>query len=186
MQKIKTIGWDMDGVLFNFAKRYAEMYTNTHPEEPVTETDIIQNWDVSKTTKYGDKLWKLPHFFSGMEAYSEMAELFRWCYCHYECYVITTAPHYVLAEKTNLMKKICPEFSDWDIFFCNRKDMVSVDILIDDAPHNAKNCKENCIVVDMPYNKGIECVARVKNAGDLYAWIRAHVEPRDFFKEEVI
>ena len=174
----KNIAFDMDGVIFDFASSYAKKYSELHPDDALSEADILSDWNVGNVTKYSEKLWKNKGFFADLQPYPGMAELFRWCYANYETYVISAAPANVLGEKAEAMMSICPSFNDWDIFFCNRKEMISVDVLVDDGPHNIKACSDHCVVFDRPYNRGVEGIARLNNAEDLRAWIEANLIPR--------
>ena len=171
---------DMDGVLFNFCKRYAELYTAQHPDDPKTEADIDQSWNVADTTKYGDKLWKTPGFFAGMDPYPGAKEFFCWLYANYDVIVASAAPHHMLGEKTKLLQDLCPTFNDWDVMYGNRKDCITADYIIDDAPHNCAANGQRTILFAHPYNSNVTgYAARVNGFDELADWIRCHCVSRD-------
>lgn len=180
------IGLDMDGVMFNFARRYAQCYTRVHPDDPVAEEDILKDWNVAKTTKYGDKLWKQPGFFFGMPPYPGWEWLFKWLCENYDVVVMSAAPHHMLAEKTAALKALYPDFDEWNILYGNRKDLVDLDVLIDDAPHNIEAVKDKVLIVDRPYNQHVNYtgLGRVKGAVEIGAWVEAHCISKKGFPQD--
>ena len=185
MKNKKIIGFDMDGVLFNFANQFAKYYNERYrPRRFITEKDIINgDWDVNKTVGHRcNDIWNTPGFFETMPEHDGMAELFRWCYERYHTVVVTNGPHHLHNEKVNAMKRICPDFNDWDIIFTNRKELVAVDVLVDDAPHNILALGERAIAYAAPYNSDISCGVRVSCPEQLKRWICSNMDSKPYDK----
>ena len=170
--------FDMDGVLFDFQTQYAAAYTKLHPDDPITASDII-HWDVTKCTKYLEKdIWKKAGFYETMPAFEEWAELFRWCYATYPTIVVTTCPPNLCHEKITAMKRICPEFNEWDIFFCNRKELINFDYIFDDANHHIMSIPDRCVAVTREYNKEIITPLRVNSANEARLFIENRIHKK--------
>lgn len=185
-KEIRKIGIDVDGVLADFALHYAVHYNEIHPDEHLTKDKVSKNWDVRQATGTQDELWKIPGFMQQMPLVADAEEGFRWIYRNYETYIVTAVPFHQQADRATWIQTIWPEVNDWDIIFTNRKELINVDVMIDDGPHNLLACgPERSLIFDYPYNRPslendyafADGWRRVLNWRQLTAWVRENCTP---------
>lgn len=174
------IGIDVDGVLADFAQHYANKYNEIHPDLKLSRETVTLNWDVRKATGTSEKLWKMPGFMQRMPLMPYAEEGFRCLYRDYETFIVTAVPFHQQADRAAWIQAIWPEVNDWDIIFTNRKELINVNVMIDDGPHNLLACgPKRSLIFDYPYNRPSEENGytfgeewqRVYNWKQLYNWV---------------
>lgn len=158
------IGIDLDNVLNDLNNKWLHLYNSIHNDN--LKLEDIKGWYIHKYTKIGtkfydylnDELFKildpLPYAIEVTEKLSEKHEL----------YIVTaTAPQH-LRTKAKWLEKYYPHIPLKNLISTQRKDLVNVDLLIDDAPHNIINFPNKTIVIDYAWNRNLDKeYTRVKN-----------------------
>lgn len=157
------IGIDLDSTLNDLDTEWAQWITKTL--DPSFRLEHWTDWDFYNFTPAGEKVFEyldLPGTFRGLptkegaiEAVTELAAQ------GHELFVITAcfpSPQTgnIISDKLDWLQEHFPMIDKKHIFFTNRKDLVDVDVLIDDAPHNIRDFPRIGIVFDAPWNQHLE------------------------------
>lgn len=150
------IGIDLDNCLNNmnsvWVKEYCEKFNDN------LTIDDVHCWDIHKYTKskskdiyslltnsFFDTLSPLPQ---SIEATQELSE-------DHELFVVTATTSNTLHTKVLWLEKYFPHIPKENIISTYRKDLVNVDLLIDDASHNIISFPNRKIVFDYPWNRDL-------------------------------
>jgi 5'-nucleotidase len=167
---IIKIGIDLDSVLNNLNEKWLEAYNKVYNDK-LTINDI-HSWDMTMYVKpecgkkiYGflnesllETLTPLPDSIQVTKKLSEKHDLY-----------IVTATHYKNVEvKVEWIKKYFPHINPSKIIICEDKNLINVDLLIDDAPHNILNFPKRTIVLDYAWNRSLPSnYPRAKNWNEI-------------------
>ena len=137
----------MDGILVNMVPPWLEKYNELTGESVTEESRLL--WDCVEFVKYPDVLLGLltqPGFFRNMNPYSGAIEYTQRLMDEgYDVVFVTTPPRtseYAIKDKRLWIEEYFPKFDLNNIIFCDRKELVRGDILIDDSPHNISKWKK--------------------------------------------
>lgn len=160
--KRHSIGLDMDNTMFDFTSQFVKFYNLMHPDNIITCNAVNADWDFGKFCKYDiQEIFRLPGFYSTMEAYEGMEEVYMKLCEEYFTYIVTTTPPEQIYERIISLKFLNPKFEQNTFFLASQKDMIKVDVIVDDAPHNFKNITERddgqiMIIYDHLYNRHLD------------------------------
>jgi 5'-nucleotidase len=162
------IGCDVDAVLANLNEVWCRRYNDEHAAKhgPLTE-DNWTDWDVAKCVpaevgkavfKYLDEpglfadLPLIPGAVEGLKAIVEMG--------HDVVFISSAVAPGAATEKINWLLRHFPFIPRNNHFVtCYRKDLIRVDVLIDDGPHNLTRQRAawgdavKLVTIDYPYNR---------------------------------
>ena len=82
-------------------------------------------------------------------------------------YIVTAYTVTTCVDKVKWIRKYLPSFDKKNVVFCNDKNLINADVLIDDAPHNLESFPNKTICFDMPYNKEAKCDYRAFSWDDI-------------------
>ena len=97
----------------------------------------------------------------------------------HEVYIVTapwpTAKN-CKSEKEEWIKRFLPSFDLRNIIFCYNKNLLTGDLIIDDAPYNISNnnCKYS-IIFDYPYNQDTKATFRAKDWSEIDKIIQSQI-----------
>lgn len=152
-----TILVDMDNVLENLGDVWVDELNKRHGFH-MTHDDITE-WDMSKfyPTLKRDEIFAPLHdkeFWGRVEplpyAQEAVSNLKR---DGHDVIVVTASHPDTVKYKYDWLERYFPEIRYRDIIFCARKQLVTGDFLIDDAPHNLFGGSYNPILFSAPHNK---------------------------------
>lgn len=90
-----------------------------------------------------------------------------------EVFFVTSVPAEVATTRIQALREKFPEVSEQNILICSRKDIVNVDILIDDAPHNILNSIAKwTILIRKPWNRGISGMLCANDLEEAFAMVQ--------------
>lgn len=152
---MKKIGIDLDTTLNNLEEKWVKEYNKDYHDN-LKEFD---RWDTENTvkpecgTKIFDYLHK-PGFFRDLEIKPNAKNVVDFLSEHYELYIVTAYSPDTCLDKANWVKDKDIAIDQRNIIFINNKNLLKLDYLIDDGPHNIENFKNGTpIIFDMPYNR---------------------------------
>ena len=158
MRKLRILV-DMDQVLNNLLNRWVE-YLNARYGEDANARDI-KKWDLScvypgLTKEEVDRPISEDAFWEGLGTMPHSVEtLERMIGDGHEVYVVTAASVYrTIPAKIDWLLANYPFLTWEDVVIVRKKQMVSGDVLIDDAVHNLEGGDYFKILVDSPNNTG--------------------------------
>lgn len=87
-----------------------------------------------------------------------------------EVFIITATDYRVASNKFERMFELFPELTKENLIITKRKDLINVDLMIDDNPDNL-NGNYIGILFDAPHNQNINKYLRAKSWIDIYKFI---------------
>lgn len=192
-----VIGLDVDEVCAQMLKKWVRLINETFGCN-INYRDI-DAWDVSKFVPQGAikasglsknevyQILALPGFYDDvepLESYVTGVSLLRRLGA--EIYYVSSCVPGTMDMKMEWLTRHDKKF-DWkNCFFAHRKDMISLDVLVDDAPHNLQDAPETIATVRMraPYNVGVVADAHVSSWNEMpQAILSAYVNTERYAEE---
>jgi 5'-nucleotidase len=153
----KKIGIDLDSTLNNLEQVWLDRYNQDY-DDNLTVADMT-DWDVTTYVKpeCGVDMYKYlwePGFFRNLGAQPFAIEVCEFLHEHFDIYIVTSAHPNVVADKWAWIEEHLP-FLRYNRFIpLHEKNLIQMDYLIDDGPHNIEAFKNGTpILMDMPYNQ---------------------------------
>lgn len=156
MKKL-TIGIDLDSTLNNLLKDWLKLYNLKFNDNLCLSQ--ITDWDLSKVVKpeCGKAIYSFltqEGLFENLEEIGGACDFVRWLNEEFDCYIVTAYFPENCMEKVSWIKNHLPAFPTEKIMFVNNKQLVNLDVLIDDGKHNfSDEHHKNWVVVKAPYNE---------------------------------
>lgn len=155
-----NIAIDIDGVLRNFADSLVRIYKQDYPDH---EVKPITTWNFADSFPIGEEIYQYyvrngERIFSEALPYDGAYEFIQSLKSLGHSVVYLTAQPFGLnAVTTRWIEKHLPEVDG--IILSKKKHLFSFDILLDDAPHNIRDCIKNgktAVFFTQKWNEGIE------------------------------
>lgn len=155
------IGLDMDGVLADLLSDWVRVYNNIY-EDSLVSNDIV-SWDFHNFVKpeCGKKCYEILHSdflnFANLDpipgAVEAVANFMK--DPEIDLYVVTDAlsSPKIMREKYAWLRRHIPFLDRTKVFFAKHKEMIAVDVLIDDHTENVLNSYREGILFSAPHNK---------------------------------
>lgn len=89
---------------------------------------------------------------------------------NFEVFIITATDYRVASNKFKRMFELFPELTKGNLIMTKRKDLINVDYMIDDNPHNL-NGNFTGILFNAPHNQNIDKYIRVESWIDIYKFV---------------
>lgn len=175
----KIIALDCDGVLAQFTEAIIDRLNEIHGED-FHDIEDVKNWDIygslgvpgmkeqieqehSEHPNLARTLLRYPHALNLVDDLRTLADVH-----------IVTASYEVSRTWERDRQKWLQNLFSFDtkhIHFTNRKDLFRADVLIDDGPHNIEAWPGDAVIVDRPWNRGLDSTGNWLHRGRK---IRAH------------
>ena len=179
--------------MFNSSQIFVDLFNEytglTYTINDITEWDMRnvfprQYKKLVENLWFDPELWKRTQPLTDSQMYTKMLSKNK----DIELFVITDTHPRLIETKMNLLNKQYPWIDTVNnLFVCRRKDMITVDCLVDDGIHNLTNSNHCRILLSCPWNKTFnaekESVIRVKDWIGIYNKIIERVEARKEVEE---
>jgi len=154
----KKIGLDMDCILNNLTQAWIDLYNRYTGLE--IKLEDIKEWDISKAVKpehkelifdllFNKKLWNSIQPLADSQYYVSLL-------CkEYNVYVVTNTHWDTLPVKMEWLIKQYPFIDTKKIWVGAEKQMISVDLLVDDFEDNLIGGHYSKVLLDYPWNRNI-------------------------------
>ena len=159
---------DLDDVLSHMVEHLLSQYNSEYKD--TLDIKDINGWDLSKFVKKecGERInmyFKRQKFFSNPKPREDAQEVIeKLIKLGHEVHIVTSYCAEACFDKHRWIEDNFPFINNRNIIFCNNKNMIEGDVLIDDGLHNLKNFKGDKIVFDKPWNQNADFKAiRVKD-----------------------
>lgn len=158
------IGIDVDNCLNDFARGLIS-FNNIYNNENLTIEDI-KSYDIHKHVKCGEEIYEyidLPDFFTSLNPLPYSQEVTKRLVEQHELYFVTaTYPNHVMDKASWLMLHF-PHIPIENLIVTQHKNLVNVDLLIDDHIHNIVHFPNHTILFDYAWNRNFNTRYRAKN-----------------------
>lgn len=178
--KNPIIGVDLDDVLWDLMSTWISRY-NDMVDDNLTVEDI-KSWDVAQYIKRGTEgiLNYIPQqndFWEDVEPIPDSKEYLQQLIKDgYLIYVVTASSHTNLKEKMSRFYSLFPFIEEEHVVIIHRKQMMDLDMLIDDKPENLEDANYLKVLFDRPHNRSIDenkiSAVRLKTWSEIYKYIK--------------
>ena len=180
-----TLLIDMDAILVDILKTWIPEINNRFKENLSLED--VNNWNVGECCKAGNQVYEILHekdFFFNLDPVPNAIETMKRLQEEgFEIFILT-APimdsPFVFQEKIRWVQKHLPFFDINRVIFSNFKNQIKGDILFDDAPKNIDAFDRTSVIMDYPFNQGIQNkkAVRVKSWDEFYSFVHEYKEKK--------
>ena len=151
------VALDCDDVLVPCIELAMQIQNKKLKFDPPMTIDEITAW--SPTGTRSDcilECFNNPSFFKKQKPYDGAQDFVRKLCEKAEVYIMTAVPVCAMGVRAEMIKKYFPEISDDHIILTKSKDLVNIDVLLDDAPHNILNSSASFpVVMKRPWNNSL-------------------------------
>lgn len=164
------IGLDADDVLLSCNQYAIDLY-NKNYEENFSIHDL-KNWEGNGEIEKRKKYFRDIEFLKTQPPLEGAQELIRKLCAKHEVFIITAIPSDVTKYRADRLRELFPEVSETNYIFATRKDLVDVDILLDDGPHNILSSRAKYpILYRQPWNQGLTGMLSVNSYEEFFCLI---------------
>lgn len=174
-----VIGIDLDDVLWDLLEAWINRYDEI-TDDNVKPSDI-KSWDVSKYINKGSKemlfyILEQSDFWETVNPRPESQKYLKQLIDDGYDVVIITASHYkTLNHKMSRFFDLFPFIEKEQVIVAHRKQMIDIDLLIDDNPENLRDSSYIKVLFDTPHNEWLNekeiGAIRLSNWKEIYEYI---------------
>lgn len=189
-EKEMKIGIDQDWVLAKLTKKWLEYYNAIFDDN--LKAEDLKGWAIKEYVKpeakeFILKILDIPGFYRDLEVTKDSQRVLRKLQEQGHELFIVTDPFTKMSmqSKHEWLQENFPFIKKENYVFTSRKDLLDLDVLIDDGVHNCESFKGMPLLFDTPYNVEQEGFFKVKN------WVHIeHVfddnleQVKDFYKRK--
>lgn len=185
MVKKLQLAIDADDVLVDFSGSLVKRYNETYGKSVKME-ELMTSWDLNKNVDDGEDLYEImnkPGMFRNLPAFPDVIEgLKKLIEDGHEVIISTAGNRNAFDDKYANFKELFPMIPEEQILMIKRKDLLHLDVMVDDGPHNiiASNCKVK-IIMDKPWNRHLSGI-RVYSFGEACQVIEDYSNDLDLSK----
>ena len=162
------IGIDQDWVLAKLTKKWLEYYNAIFDD--VLKAEDLKSWAIKEYVKpeakeFILKILDIPGFYRDLEVTKDSQRVLRKLQEQGHELFIVTDPFTKMSmqSKHEWLQENFPFIKKENYVFTSRKDLLDLDVLIDDGVHNCESFKGMPLLFDTPYNTEQEGFFKVKN-----------------------
>mgnify|MGYP003302499323 FL=1 len=157
------IGIDVDGVLMECVE-LACQYTNKELGTDL-KAENLKSYSLSGTEFEPIAKWfNKPHFVRNQKPYVSSGWFLKELQKRAEVFIITAVPPEVMSERARSLMKYFPMIPKENIIIGTRKELVDVDIMLDDCPSNIVDSNTSYpVLMRKPWNQGMTGCLAVNN-----------------------
>ena len=153
------IGIDYDSTLFNTIDVWIDLYNKKY-DDKLTINDF-KFWDIHKSLpkEKSNKFYSIldnNELWENIKPLNNAVEVVKDLNEEYEVYIITATHHNHIKIKSEILLKYFPFIEYKQIISCYYKQLINVDIMIDDNLENLIGGKYRKILIDYPWNRDID------------------------------
>ena len=153
------IGIDYDSTLFNTIDVWIDLYNKKYNDK-LTINDF-KFWDIHKSLpkEKSNKFYSIldnNELWESIKPLNNAVEVVKDLNEEYEVYIITATHHNHIKIKSEILLKYFPFIEYKQIISCYYKQLINVDIMIDDNLDNLIGGKYRKILIDYPWNRDID------------------------------
>lgn len=188
-RKAFKVGLDVDDVLFpciSYAMEKCNKKYNITP--PLKESEFTQWGKAGKRTDIVLEEFKNPQFFAEQPVFAGAKEFIQKLSKIAEIYIVTAVPGIAMDKRFLRLREEFPEIPEDHIIMASCKNVVELDVLLDDGAHNILATKAKYpVLFRRPWNQNITGVLAVNNYDEfliLLDEIKSRFNEEDLNKNE--
>ncbi len=162
------VGLDVDDTLYECNSYAVSIINERHPDEEPIRIEDIKSWGGSE--RHGDErvaLYSDPDFVSTQPISEGAQEFVKKLSEIADVFFITAVPARVMSARAERLVKDFPEIPAQNIIMGTRKDVISLDIMLDDGAHNISSSRAAYpVLFRKPWNTGLSGLLSVNSYDD--------------------
>lgn len=159
------VALDCDDVLVPCIDMALEIQQKKYKFDPPLTIDEVTAWaPAGIRSDCILECFEKPAFFKKQVPYDGAQDFVRKLSSKAEVYIMTAVPKCAMGIRVDMINKYFPEIDSNHIILTSSKDMVEVDVLLDDAPHNILSTKAKFpVVMKRPWNNNFTGILSVNS-----------------------
>lgn len=162
------VGLDVDDTLYECNSYAVSIVNSRHPDEQPIKVEDIKTWGVSgKRDEERVKLFYDPEFVRTQPVTVGAQEFVKKLSEIADVFFITAVPAGCMSARAERLIKDFPEIPAENIIMGTRKDVISLDIMLDDGAHNISSSRAAYpVLFRKPWNTGLSGLLSVNSYDD--------------------
>lgn len=154
------IGVDLDDVLWGLLDAWIFRYNEIVDDDMVP--DDIKSWDIAKYIRKGTKemlfyILEQNDFWETVQPYADAQKYLKQLMDDgYDVVIVTASSHKTLNAKLERFYELFPFIKEEQVIVTKRKQMIDMDVLIDDNPENLRDASYHKFLFDTPHNEAFD------------------------------
>lgn len=148
------IGIDLDETLFGFIEEMIPMYNKKYNDN--VKFKDLKDYDISKSIKISSKQFfddfATEETFNKIKVYTNAVNVINEFHRHSDVYFVTAGHSSTMYWRMKKLEKVFPWFKDGNLIKCKNKQLLDLDVLIDDNVDNLRGGKYTGILFSQPWN----------------------------------
>ncbi|MCQ2770973.1 MAG: hypothetical protein MJ236_04155 [Clostridia bacterium] len=162
------IGLDVDDTLYDCNGYALSILSQKYPDEPPFDIQDLKAW--GNTGRHAEEriaLYKDPEFVRSQPVFPGAQKLVRELSKIADVFFVTAVPASCMSARAERLISDFPEVPETNIIVGSRKDVMSFDILLDDAAHNISNSRATYpVLLRRPWNTHLSGILSVNTYDD--------------------
>ncbi len=162
------VGLDVDDTLYECNSYAVDIINRRHPDEEPIRIEDIRSWGGAE--RHGEErvaLYSDPEFVSTQPVSEGAQEFVKKLSEIADVFFITAVPARVMSARAERLLKDFPEIPPQNIMMGTRKDVISLDIMLDDGAHNISSSRAAYpVLFRKPWNAGLSGLLSVNSYDD--------------------
>ena len=180
----RKIAVDIDNTIWDLVSPWIDLYNRSYDDN--VEREDITRYDFFTITSKASReeilnFLSTEDIWQSVEPYKESYEYLEKLNNEYELYIVTNTSYKTPKAKFDRLFSLFPFLSEDQLVIISNKQLLNIDIMVDDCMDHL--CGGNFIkfLIDEPYNRN-ECedkeIIRVKNLKEVYMYLN-NIEKKD-------
>jgi 5'-nucleotidase len=178
------IGIDLDGVVFDTIGELVRLYNLEYDDN--LQREDIKSWETARFVKCGEEIYRYFYdeaFYANLPLMDGVLEVMGRLDKKHELVLVSDTPAVGMVNRSRQLEKVFPVdqfrfMREKNIIYTARKDLVDIDLLLDDKPENIEDFHRTgkgwAVVFDWPYNRHLRNYRRIKNWWEFEELIESH------------
>lgn len=162
------VGLDVDDTLYECNSYAVDIINRRHPDEEPIRIEEIKSWGGAE--RHGEErvaLYSDPEFVRTQPISEGAQEFVKKLSEIADVFFITAVPARVMSARAERLVKDFPEIPAQNIIMGTRKDVISLDIMLDDGAHNISSSRAAYpVLFRKPWNTGLSGLLSVNGYDD--------------------
>ena len=162
------IGLDVDDVLYECNSYALDLLKEKYGDDPALDVNSIRSWGLQgNISDERIKFFSSPDFVRTQPMFKGAQKFVRELSSFSEVFFVTSVPPECMTARAKRLMEDFPEVPSGNILIGTRKDVVNLDILLDDAAHNISSSQASYpVLMRRPWNSSLSGLLSVNSYSD--------------------
>jgi 5'(3')-deoxyribonucleotidase len=169
----RKLAVDIDNTIWDLVSSWIEYYNNKYDDN--VKASNITKYAFFDLTKKATKeemfdILCVDDFWSTVNPYRYSEEYLRKLNKEFDLYIVTSTSYKTSRKKFERFFELFPFLDEHQLIITHHKEIIDVDIIVDDCPINLTNTDHIRFLINQSYNKSVkdESIIRVNDLREVY------------------